>query len=97
MKLTDRTFVQPLLLPAGMFLAIFDACPLFLLIRDSFFEASIYTPAAGKFVGLDNYARALTSTRVRESAGRTLIALSAEFVLGFAAAQAHRAEGATRA
>ncbi len=90
MTMTDRRFVAVLLLPAGLFLTAFVAYPLFLLLRDSFYEVSIYAPTEGVFVGLDNYAKALTSSRVLESAQRTLnytlIALSAEFVLGFGAA-----------
>ena len=97
MKMTDRSFVLVLLFPAGLFLAIFVAYPLFLLIRDSFFEVSIYAPDAGVFVGLDNYIHALSSSRVRESAHRTLnytlIALSAEFVLGFGVALLFNAMG----
>ena len=97
MKLTDRTFAAVLLLPAGLFLAFFVAYPLFLLLRDSFFDVSIYAPSEGVFVGLDNYVTAINSTRVRESAQRTLnytlIALSAEFVLGFGAALLFNAMG----
>ena len=97
MKLTDRSFAVVLLAPAGLFLALFVAYPLFLLLRDSFLEVSIYAPTEGVFVGLDNYLNAITSSRVRESALRTLnytlIALSAEFVLGFGAALLFNAMG----
>ncbi|MCY3778747.1 MAG: sugar ABC transporter permease [Chloroflexi bacterium] len=97
MQMTDRRFVAILLLPAGLFLSAFVAYPLFLLLRDSLFEVSIYAPTEGVFVGLDNYAKALTSKRVLESAGRTLnytlIALIAEFVLGFGAALLFHALG----
>lgn len=97
MKLTERTFVLLLLLPATLFLAAFVAYPLFLLIRDSFFEVSIYAPEERVFVGADNYLHALNSSRVRESALRTLnytlIALTAEFILGFAAALLFNAMG----
>ena len=97
MRLTDRAFVLVLLLPATLFLAAFVGYPLFLLLRDSFFEVSIYAPSEGVFVGLENYAKALSSARVRESAGRTLnytiMALGAEFVLGFGAALLFNALG----
>ncbi len=95
--MTDRRFVAILILPAGLFLTAFVAYPLFLLLRDSFFEVSIYAPTEGLFVGLDNYVKALTSSRVLESAQRTLtytlIALSAEFALGFGAALLFNAMG----
>ena len=97
MRLTDRGFVLILLLPATLFLAAFVGYPLFLLLRDSFHEVSIYAPSEGVFVGFDNYAKALSSPRVRDSAQRTLnytlMALSAEFVLGFGAALLFNAMG----
>ncbi len=97
MKLTDRSFVLVLLLPATLFLASFVGYPLFLLIRDSFHDVSIYALGEGEFVGWANYAKALSSSRVLDSAGRTLnytiLALSAEFVLGFGAALLFNAMG----
>ncbi len=97
MKLTDRSFVLILLLPATLFLAGFVGYPWFLLIRDSFHEVSIYALGEGAFVGWDNYAKALSSARVLDSARRTLnytiMALSAEFVLGFGAALLFNAMG----
>ena len=98
MRLTDRAFVLVLLLPATLFLAAFVGYPLFLLLRDSFFEVSIYAPGEGVFVGFDNYAKALSSSRVRETAGRTLnytlMALGAEFVLGLGRGAAVQCAGA---
>lgn len=97
MRLTDQSFVLALLLPATLFLLAFVGHPLFLLIRDSFHQVSIYALNEGIFVGWDNYAKALSSARVLESAGRTLnytlMALSAEFVLGFGAALIFNAMG----
>ncbi len=97
MRLTDRAFVLLLILPAALFLAAFVGYPLFLLLRDSFHEVSIYAPAEGIFVGWDNYAKALSSARVLGAAQRTLaytaLALSAEFVLGFGAALLFNALG----
>ena len=97
MRLTDRTFVLVLLLPATLFLAAFVGYPLYLLLRDSLFEVTIYAPGEGIFVGLDNYVKALTSSRARDSAQRTLnytiMALSAEFALGFDAALLFNAMG----
>ncbi|MCY4465240.1 MAG: sugar ABC transporter permease [Chloroflexi bacterium] len=96
-KLTDRRFVLLLLAPAGCFLVIFVAYPLLLLLRNSFYEVSLYALNDGVYVGWDNFVKALSSPRVRESAGRTLnytlIALSAEFVLGFGAALLFNALG----
>ncbi len=90
MKMSDRTFVLILLLPAGLFLAIFVAYPLLLLIRDSFYEVKLFAPDEGVFVGLENYTKAITSSRIQETALRTVaytfIALISEFVLGFGAA-----------
>ncbi len=96
-RLTDRRFVLLLLAPAGCFLAVFVAYPLLLLLRNSFYEVSLYALNDGVFVGWDNFVKALGSSRVRESAARTLnytlIALSAEFVLGFGAALLFHALG----
>ncbi len=96
-RLTERRFVLLLLAPAGCFLAVFVAYPLLLLLRNSFYEVSLYALNDGVFVGWDNFAKALGSSRVRESAARTLnytlIALSAEFVLGFGAALLFNALG----
>lgn len=97
MRMSDRTFVLVLLLPAGLFLAFFVAYPLFLLLRDSFYEVSLFASEGRTFVGLDNFVYALTSSRVVQSAGRTLnytlMALSAEFVLGFGVALLFNAMG----
>ncbi len=96
-RLTERRFVLLLLAPAGCFLAVFVAYPLLLLLRNSFYEVSLYALNDGVFVGWDNFVKALGSSRVRESAARTLnytvIALSAEFVLGFGAALLFNALG----
>ena len=97
MKLSDRGFVVLLLLPAGLFLGIFVAYPLLLLLRDSFYQVTLYAPDERVFVGLDNFVKALTSSRVRGAASRTLsytaMALTAEFTLGFAAALLFNALG----
>lgn len=97
MKLSDRAFVLALMLPAGLFLTFFVAYPLFLLLRDSFYEVTLFAPDERVFVGFDNFVYALTSSRVLESAARTLnytlMALSAEFVLGFGVALLFNAMG----
>ena len=95
--MSDRTFVLVLMLPAGVFLAFFVAYPLFMLLRDSFYEVSLFASEERTFVGLDNFIYALTSSRVMGSASRTLnytlMALSAEFVLGFGVALLFNAMG----
>ena len=97
MRFSDRTFVLALLLPAGLYLTAFVAYPLFLLLRDSFYEVTLLASDERLFVGLDNYVKALTSSRVLGSASRTLnytlMALSAEFVLGFGVALLFNAMG----
>ena len=97
MRMSDRAFVLVLLLPAGVFLSFFVAYPLFLLLRDSFYEVSLFASEERIFVGFDNFVYALTSSRVMQSAGRTLnytlMALSAEFILGFGVALLFNAMG----
>ena len=97
MRMSDRTFAVVLLFPAGLFLAYFVAYPLFLPIRDSFYEVSLFAPDERVFVGAANIVKSLTSSRVLGSASRTLsytvIALSAEFILGFGAALLFNALG----
>ena len=97
MRMSDRAFVLVLMLPAGVFLAFFVAYPLFMLLRDSFYEVSLFASEERTFVGLDNFIYALTSSRVMGSASRTLnytlMALSAEFVLGFGVALLFNAMG----
>ena len=90
MSRADRRYVLLLLAPAAIFLLVFVAWPLLNLFRDSLYEVALLKPGERAFVGLDNFRRALTSSRVGGAALRTLgytaIALSAEFALGFVAA-----------
>lgn len=90
MRVSDRTYSLLLLVPAAVFLVVFVLYPLFMLVYDSFHEVSLFTPDERTFVGWDNYETAISSTRVRDAAVRTIeytvITLSAEFVLGFVAA-----------
>ena len=90
MRMSDRTFAVVLLFPAGLFLAYFVAYPLFLLIRDSFYEVSLFAPDERVFVGAANFVKSLTSSR---TLSYTVIALSAEFILGFGAALLFNALG----
>ncbi len=90
MSRADRRYVLLLLAPATIFLAVFVAWPLLNLFRDSFYEVGLMTPGERSFVGLENFQRALTSSRVGGAALRTLaytgIVLTAEFTLGFGVA-----------
>ena len=87
--MSDERFAQVLMAPAAIFLACFVAWPLIRLGIDSL---HFIDPLAGerKFIGLDNYATALTSPDFRGAAGRTtiyvIIVVALEFVLGLAAA-----------
>ncbi len=97
MKISDRTYVLLLLAPAAAYLLIFVAYPLVMLVWNSLHEVELLHPAERTFIGLANYADALTSERVLGSARRTLLysalALTAEFFLGFAVALLFNAFG----
>ncbi|MEJ5312512.1 MAG: sugar ABC transporter permease [Anaerolineae bacterium] len=90
MRLTDRTYSLLLLTPAAIFILLFVVYPLFTLVYDSLHDVSLFAPGERTFVGFDNYEQAISSSRVRDAATRTLkyttIALSAEFFLGFVVA-----------
>ncbi|KAA9010701.1 sugar ABC transporter permease [Histidinibacterium aquaticum] len=79
-----------MLSPAVLFLGLLVAYPVALLVYNSFFEVELMAPAAREWVGLGNYADALTSGRIHDSAIRTLkyagFALFFEFLFGFGAA-----------
>ncbi|TCT33054.1 carbohydrate ABC transporter permease [Martelella mediterranea] len=88
--MSERRFVHIMMGPAALFLAVTVAYPVCLLIYNSFFEVDLIMPGNRVWVGLANYVDALTSSRIRESALRTLqysvFALFFEFVFGFLAA-----------
>ncbi len=85
----DR-FVLYMLAPAVAILGLLVAYPVGLLVFDSFFKVDTITPHIREWVGLGNYADALTSKRIAESALRTIqysvFALFFEFTFGFGAA-----------
>lgn len=85
----DR-FVRWMLAPAILILGLLVAYPVALLVFDSFFKVDTITPQLREWVGLQNYADALTSKRIAQSALRTLqysvFALFFEFTFGFCAA-----------
>jgi multiple sugar transport system permease protein len=88
--MTEHRFVLLMLLPAALFLGLLVAYPVALLAYNSFFDVKLIDPASRIWVGLANYADALTSKRLLESAIRTLnysaFALFFELVFGFGAA-----------
>ncbi len=88
--MTERRFVLLMLLPAVLFLGLLVAYPVVLLVYNSFFDVKLIDPSARVWVGLANYADALTSSRILESAIRTVkyatFALVFEFIFGFGAA-----------
>ena len=88
--MTEHRFVLLMLLPAALFLGLLVAYPVALLVYNSFFDVKLIDPASRIWVGLANYADALTSRRLLESAVRTLnysaFALLFELVFGFGAA-----------
>jgi multiple sugar transport system permease protein len=86
----DRTFATLLMTPAAVFLGVFVAWPLVRLVIDSFYELSPIAGGPRLFIGLDNYLEALRSNAFTSAALRTLgytgLVVTAEFVLGLAAA-----------
>jgi multiple sugar transport system permease protein len=90
MAMAERRFVLLMLMPAALFLGLLVAYPVALLVYNSFFDVTLINPSGRVWVGLDNYADALTSKRIMESAIRTIqyamFALLFEFIFGFGAA-----------
>lgn len=88
--MSERSFVYCMLAPAALFLGLLVAYPVCLLVFNSFYEVELLTPASRTWVGLGNYTEVLTSSRIQESAIRTLqysaFALFFEFLFGFCAA-----------
>lgn len=88
--MTERRFVVLMLLPAALFLGLLVAYPVVLLVYNSFFDVKLIDPSSRVWVGLANYADALSSKRILESAIRTVkyatFALVFEFIFGFGAA-----------
>lgn len=88
--MTEKRFVNLMLLPAALFLGLLVAYPVCLLVFNSFFKVDLISPELRSWVGFGNYYTALTSSRLQESAFRTLqyslFALFFEFLFGFCAA-----------
>ncbi|WP_339696371.1 sugar ABC transporter permease [Celeribacter baekdonensis] len=88
--MTEKRFVYLMLAPSALFLGLLVAYPVCLLVFNSFYEVETIAPHVREWVGLDNYADALTSKRLADSAIRTVqysvFALFFEFLFGFCAA-----------
>lgn len=88
--MTENRFVYLMLAPSVLFLGLLVAYPVCLLVFNSFYEVETIAPHLREWVGLKNYADALSSKRIAESAVRTLqysvFALFFEFLFGFCAA-----------
>jgi multiple sugar transport system permease protein len=97
MRITDRRFAALLMAPAAIYLLLFVGYPLVRLVVDSFYEVQLLTPDDRQFVGLQNYADAMTSARIQGAAWRTIvyttITLTAELILGFGVALLFNAFG----
>ncbi len=89
MRLPDKRFAALLMTPAALFLLAFVALPILRLVVDSLYDI---TPISGDrtFVGLQNYADALTSSAFQDASLRTLAytlgVVAAEFLLGLGTA-----------
>jgi multiple sugar transport system permease protein len=83
-------FSLAMMAPAMLFLLVLVAYPVALLLYNSFFEVDLLKPDVRAWLGLGNYVEVLTSTRVQDSALRTIrytiFALTFEFLFGFLAA-----------
>ncbi|MEX1058434.1 MAG: sugar ABC transporter permease, partial [Natronospirillum sp.] len=83
--------------PAALFLLLLVAYPVMLLIFNSFYDVALIDPSRREFIGFNNYISILQSSRMQESAMRTLrytaFALSFEVILGFGAALLFNALG----
>lgn len=90
MRIHDRRFAALLMLPAGLFLAVFVAWPLARFVYDSFFDISPFAGGSREFVGFGNYVTALASDAFVGASWRTLaytvIVVTLEFVIGFVVA-----------
>lgn len=88
--MAENRFVCLMLAPSVLFLGLLVAYPVCLLVFNSFYEVETITPHIREWVGLKNYADALTSKRIADSGWRTVqysvFALFFEFVFGFCAA-----------
>ncbi|MCD7036349.1 sugar ABC transporter permease [Metabacillus sp. GX 13764] len=86
MKIRHGALSAMFFMPAGLFMLIFLVYPIFLLVKNSFFQADLLNPAAAKFVGLANYTATLSSSRFLAALWNTVVyiffAVGAEFLIG---------------
>lgn len=90
MRVTDRRFAALMMLPAAAFLLAFVAWPLVRFVTNGFYEISPIAGGPREFVGLDNFAAALSSTAFQDASWRTalytLVVVALEFTLGLGVA-----------
>lgn len=86
MKIKYGALSAMFFMPAGLFMLIFLVYPIFLLVKNSFFQADLLNPSAAKFVGLANYTATLSSSRFLAALWNTVVyiffAVGAEFLIG---------------
>lgn len=86
----DRRFSFLIILPAAVFLTCFVIYPIGLLVYQSFFKINFLDSSQSVFVGLDQYVKVFSSSRILESSLRTItytgFAVAAEFCVGLAVA-----------
>lgn len=92
MKQRDNDIFLLWLLPMALVLLCFVILPLLVTVVDSLYSVSLLNVSDRSFAGADNYLTVLKDANVRTAAGNTLfytvVSLTAETVLGIAAAVA---------
>ena len=77
----DIAAASAFLAPFLILLVIFQYIPLALLVRDSLYDYSLLNPAQSTFVGLGNFADALTDRYTLQSLGVTLLFVAGMLVI----------------
>jgi multiple sugar transport system permease protein len=73
MRMTDRRFATLLMAPAALYLLLFVGYPVIRLVVDSLYDVRLLKPDERVFIGLQNYADALTSARIQGAAVRPFL------------------------
>ncbi|HEY0644949.1 MAG TPA: sugar ABC transporter permease [Nocardioides sp.] len=88
--MTDRRFAALMMAPAAAFLLAFVAWPLLRFVTNGFYDISPVAGGPREFVGLDNFAAAVTSSAFQGASWRTglytLIVVALEFTVGLGVA-----------
>jgi multiple sugar transport system permease protein len=86
MKLKNGALSTMFFMPAALFMGVFLVYPIFLLIKDSFFQIDLMNPAVREFVGFSNYIDTLISDRFLKALWNTVVyivvAVGVEFIIG---------------